>query len=154
MTFHLKRMHLNRRLLLLVKYLVILIKKILVKDMASEKENHKNYHRLKRKSLNNYNYTKWRTLLERIDIETYRIMSHLNLPLILTGLIRKKFMEVWRGLNPDNKFRNSEKLLEISTYFILMSLKLPINENELLKMSVISKMEFYNLKQILKRKIN
>ena len=87
MTFHLKRMHLNRRLLLLVKYLVILIKKIFVKDMATEKECHNKYHRLKRERWNNYTYTKWRTTLERIDIETYRIMSHLNLPLILTGLI-------------------------------------------------------------------
>ena len=81
-------------------------------------------------------------------------MIHLNLPLTLTGITRKKFMEVWSGLNPRTKFRSLEKLLFISTYFVLKSLKLPINENELLKMSIISKMEFYTLKQILKRKIN
>lgn len=122
--------------------------------MATEKDCYKNYHRLKKKSLNNYIYTKKRTILERVDIETYRIMIHLNLPLTLTGITRKKFMEVWSGLNPRTKFRSLEKLLFISTYFVLKSLKLPINENELLKMSIISKMEFYTLKQILKRKIN
>ena len=122
--------------------------------MATEKDCYKNYHRLKKKSLNNCIYTKKRTILERVDIETYRIMIHLNLPLTLTGITRKKFMEVWSGLNPRTKFRSLEKLLFISTYFVLKSLKLPINENELLKMSIISKMEFYTLKQILKRKIN
>jgi len=147
-------MHLNRGLLLLVKYLMYLYKKILFKDMVTEKECQKNYHRLKSKRLNKYTYTKRRTILERVDIESYRIISCLHLPLTLACLVRKKCMAVWSGFNPGNKFRNPEKVLSISTYFVLKSLKLPINQNELYRMSVISKMEFYTLKQIFKQKIN
>lgn len=119
--------------------------------MATEKYLHKINQRLDTESSNKYTKTKKKSVLERVNVETYRILNCLNLPISLKKLVIEKFMNFWNAFNPGSKFRNLEKLVPMAIYFVLKSQKFPFNEFELLKMSIISKKEFDTLKQILQQ---
>ncbi|MFX1337681.1 MAG: hypothetical protein ACFFDK_03645 [Promethearchaeota archaeon] len=122
--------------------------------MATEKRLHKFNQVLNLESLNNYYKIKKKSVLERVNVETYRILKGLNLPISLKTLIVEKFMNFWSTFNPGSKFRNFEILMPMAIYFVLKSQKFPFNKIELLKISKISNNEFNALKQILQKQIN
>jgi len=117
--------------------------------MATEKRLHKFNQGLNMESSKKYLQTKKKSVLERVDIETYRLLKCLNLPISLKKLIIEKFMNFWSAFNPGSKSRNLEILVPMAIYFVLKCQKFPFNEIELLKMSKISNKEFNTLKQIL-----
>ncbi|TFG27166.1 MAG: hypothetical protein EU532_08050 [Promethearchaeota archaeon] len=121
--------------------------------MATEKDYYKNCYQSNVESIKNYTKVKRKVIIERIDIEIYRILGLFNLPLSLKNLIVNTCMKYWNALYPGCRYRNLDKLLIISIYIGLKSLNLPSKEDGLRKMSEISTREFNTLIQILKRKI-
>ena len=117
--------------------------------MATEKRLYKFNQGLSTESSHKYLQTKKKSVLERGNVETYRLLKCLGVPISLKKLIIKKLMNLWSTFTPGSKFRNLEILVPMAIYFVLKSQKFPFNKIELLQMSKISKKEFNTLKQIL-----
>lgn len=105
--------------------------------MATEKHPHKFNQGLNTESSKKYLQTKKMSVIERVNIETYRLLRCLNFPISLKKLIIDKFMNFWSAFNPGIKFRNLEKLVLLAIYFILKYQEFKFNEIELLRMSNI-----------------
>ena len=116
--------------------------------MATEKSLHKICKTLNIINAHNYFKTRKKSILERVNLETYRILKCLDLPISLKKGIIKKFMNFWDALNPGSKFRNLEILLPITIFYTLKSNHFPFNEKELLQKSKISNKEFNKFKQV------
>lgn len=119
--------------------------------MATEKRPYKFNQGLNMESSKTYLQTKKKSVLERVKVETYRLLKCLNLPISLKKMVIEEFMHFWSAFNPGSKFRNLEILVPMTIYFVMKSQKFPFNEIELFKMSKISNKEFNTLKQILQK---
>ena len=117
--------------------------------MATEKRMHRFNQGLNLEGKKKYFQTKKKSILDKINLETYRLLKCLDFPISLKHLIIEKFMNFWSTLNPGSKYRNFEILLPMTIYYVLKSQQFPLNENELLQLSKITNKEFNTFKQIL-----
>ncbi len=117
--------------------------------MATEKYLHSFNQDLDLECKNKYFQTKKKSILDRVNLETYRLLKCLDFPISLKNLIIEKFMNFWIAFNPGSKDRNFEILLPMTIYHVLKSQKFPLNEKELFKLSKITNKEFNTFKQVL-----
>jgi hypothetical protein len=115
--------------------------------MATEKSLHRFNQGLNLEGKNKYFRTKKKSILEKVNLETYRILKCLNFPISLKYLIIEKFMNFWSALNPGSKYRNFEILVPITIYYVLKSKQFSLKEKELLELSKITNKEFSTFKQ-------
>ena len=80
------------------------------------------------------------------DIEISRILNSLQIDFSYKDLILEKFLRVYSVLRPGVKYRDIGRLVPIVIYFYFKFQHLPIDEDELVKVSHITKKEFYNFK--------
>ena len=117
--------------------------------MATEKRLSRANQRLNGESSKKCVQIKKRLVLKRANIEISRILNGLNLPLSLKSLVVEKFNRFWTTTNPATKYRSHEMLVPLAIYSALQSQQISIREDELLKVSKLSKKKFNALKRIL-----
>ncbi len=94
---------------------------------------------------------RFKTIQEKVKIETRRIFNCLNLPRSYQKIIFKRVKDVWKQLRSGTKYRNIEKLVPIVLYYTLRLENICIRRLKLLEVSKISKKEFNDFSlQVLK----
>ncbi|NVM55924.1 MAG: hypothetical protein HWN66_19645 [Candidatus Helarchaeota archaeon] len=110
--------------------------------MATEKRVPQTLQGFKREDRHNYKYVRRKLVLETARKEVSRILNCLNLPLSLKPIIIETFTNIHATLHPGTKYRVPEKLVPLTTFFILKQQKISFNEADLLEIALLSKKEF------------
>ena len=94
---------------------------------------------------------RFKSIQEKVRIETKRIFNCLNLPRSSQRIVFKRVKDIWKQLRPGTKYRNIEKLVPIVLYYTLRLENICIRRLKLLEVSKISKKEFNDFSlQVLK----
>lgn len=103
-----------------------------------------NYEKLNRLNRHNSRISNEKAVLEQARFEISRIFDYLDLTDYnnIKHMILEKFKEIRSKLRPGLKYRNTDKLVSIITYFCLKLRNVSINSYDLIEVSKISKKEF------------
>ncbi len=94
---------------------------------------------------------RFKSIQEKVKIETRRIFNCLNLPRSYQRIVFKRVKDIWKQLRLGTKYRNIEKLVPIVLYYTLRLENICIRRLKLLEVSKISKKEFNDFSlQVLK----
>ena len=122
-------------------------------QIGTKRERQKSPNSIKLEHLNFLHSIKcnFKSVQEKVRIETRRIFNCLNLPSSCQSIVFKRVKDIWKQFRPGTKYRQIEKLVPIVLYYTLRLENICIRRLKLLEVSKISKKEFNDFSlQVLK----